>query len=220
MLLESACGKRGLREKTQIDLFAAEPGPMGVAGPEVSRAVRAMVEAKGIAYHPEHQIREVDPAARRLKFTNGAEASFDLLAYVPPHRAPKVVRDAGLVGETGWIGIDRHTLQTKHTHVFAIGDIAAIPLKLGKPLPKAGVFAQGEAEVVAKNIAAAITGSAKQASFEGAGACFIETGGGKAGFGKGNFYAEPLPQVRMHSPARRWHMAKVLLEKQWLWRWL
>ena len=220
MLLESACRKRSIRDRTQIDLYAAEPGPMGVAGPEVSKAVRGMVEAKGIAYHPEHQIREVDPAGRRLKFTNGAEASFDLLAYVPPHRAPKVVREAGLVGETGWIGVDRHTLQTKHTHVFAIGDVAGIPLKLGKPLPKAGVFAHGEADVVATNIAHAITGNAKQASFDGAGACFIETGDGRAGFGKGNFYAEPLPQVRMHPPARHWHLAKIVYEKQWLWRWL
>jgi sulfide:quinone oxidoreductase len=220
MLLESACRKRGIRDRTQIDLYAAEPGPMGVAGPEVSKAVRAMVEAKGIAYHPEHQMREVDPAARRLKFANGAEASFDLLAYVPPHRAPKVVRDAGLVGESGWIPVDRHTLETKHARVYALGDVVSIPLKLGKPLPKAGVFAHGEADVVAKNIALAIAGKSKRASFNGEGACFIETGDGKAGFGNGNFYAEPLPRVKVHAPRRYWHVAKVLFEKHWLWRWL
>jgi len=219
MLLEHACRKRKLREKTQIDLYAAEPGPMGVAGPEVSKAVRQMVEAKGITYHPEHQVKEVDPAARRLSFTNGAEASFDLLAYVPPHRAPKVVREAGLTGESGWVPVDRHTLETKHPRVYALGDVVAIPLALGKPLPKAGVFAHGEAEVVAKNIARAITGKGKGASFDGEGDCFIETGDGKAGFGKGNFYAEPVPQVKLHPPGLRWHAAKVLFEKDWLRRW-
>lgn len=220
MLLEAACRKRGIRDRTQIDLYAAEPGPMGVAGPEVTKAVRGMVEAKGIAYHPEHQIREVDPVARRLKFANNAEASFDLLAYVSPHRAPKVVREAGLTGETGWIPVDRHTFETKHARVYGLGDVAGIPLKLGKPLPKAGVFAQGEAEVVAKNITRAITGKGEPASFNGDGACFIETGDGKAGFGKGNFYAEPLPKVRMHPPARHWHLAKIACEKRWLWGWL
>ena len=219
MLLEYACRKRKLREKTQIDLYAAEPGPMGVAGPEVSKAVRQMVEAKGVAYHPEHQVKEVDPAAHRLSFTNGAEASFDLLAYVPPHRAPKVVREAGLTGESGWVPVDRHTLETKHPRVYALGDVVGIPLALGKPLPKAGVFAHGEAEVVAKNIARAITGKGKQASFDGEGECFIETGDGKAGFGKGNFYAEPVPQVKLHPPGLRWHAAKVLFEKDWLRRW-
>jgi sulfide:quinone oxidoreductase len=220
MLLEYACRTRKLREKTQIDLYAAEPGPMGVAGPEVSRAVRQMVEAKGIAYHPEHQIKEVDPAARRLSFTNGIEAHFDLLAYVPPHRAPKVVRDAGLTGESGWVPVDRHTLMTKHSRVYALGDVVSIPLAMGKPLPKAGVFAQGEARVVAKNIAHAITGKGKEASFGGDGECFIETGARKAGFGKGNFYAEPVPRMKLHPPGLRWHVAKVLFEKNWLRRWI
>jgi sulfide:quinone oxidoreductase len=220
MLLEHSCRTRKLREKTQIDLYAAEPGPMAVAGPEVSRAVRQMVEGKGIAYHPEHQVKEVDPTARRLSFTNGIEAHFDLLAYVPPHRAPKVVCEAGLTGESGWVSVDRHTLETKHTRVYALGDVVSIPLALGKPLPKAGVFAQGEAQVVAKNIAHAITGRGKGASFGGAGECFIETGARKAGFGKGNFYAEPVPRMKLHPPGRRWHAAKVLFEKDWLRRWI
>jgi sulfide:quinone oxidoreductase len=220
MLLEYACRKRKLREKTQIDLYAAEPGPMGVAGPEVSKAVRQIVEAKGIAYHPEHQVREVDPTARRLVFTNGAEALFDLLAYVPPHRAPKVVREAGLTGESGWIPVDRHTLETKYARVYALGDVVGIPLALGKPLPKAGVFAHAEAEVVARNIARAITGKGRSASFDGEGECFIETGDGKAGLGKGNFYAEPVPEVKIQPPGRHWHAAKVLFEQDWLRRWL
>jgi sulfide:quinone oxidoreductase len=219
MLLEDFCHKRNLRERTQLDLYAAEPGPMGVAGPEVSKAVRQMVETKGIGYHPEHQIREVDGAARRLKFANGAEAEFDLLAYVPPHRAPAVVRGAGLTSESGWVPVDRHTLETKYPQVYALGDVVSIPLKLGKPLPKAGVFAHAEAEVVAKNIARAITGKGKPASFDGKGGCFVETGHGKAGFGKGDFFAEPVPEMKLHRPGRRWHAAKILFERSWLRKW-
>lgn len=219
MLLEYHCRKRKIRERTQIDLYAAEPGPMGVAGPDVSQAVRQMVEGKGIAYHPEHQITEVDPAARHLRFANGAEASYDLLAYVPPHRAPRAVRDSGLVGESGWIAVDRHTMQTPHERVFALGDVVSIPLKLGKPLPKAGVFARAQAEAVARNIARAITDRGRPAAFDGEGECFIETGDGKAGFGRGNFYAEPVPRLKIHRPGRHWHAGKVLFEKVWLRRW-
>lgn len=219
MLLEHHCRKRKIRDVTQIEMYAAEPAPMGVAGPDVSKAVRQMVEAKGIAYHPEHQVKDVDPASRRIRFTNGVEATYDLLAYVPPHRAPRVVREAGLTGETGWMVTDRNTMETKHQRVYALGDVVSIPLKLGKPLPKAGVFAYAEAEVVAKNIARAITGKGKLAAFDGAGGCFVETGDGKAGFGSGKFYAEPLPQVKLHPPGRRWHAGKVLFEKDWLRRW-
>lgn len=219
MLLEYDCRKRKVRDAVEIDLYAAEPGPMGVAGPDVSKAVRQMVEQKGIAYHPEHQVTEVDPKARRITFANGAHLDFDLLAYVPPHRVPRVVRDAGLVGESGWVSVDRHTLETSFERVYAIGDVVGIPLKLGKPLPKAGVFAHGEAEVVAANIAHTITGKGKQKRFDGHGECFIETGDGKAGFGKGNFYAEPVPEVKLHKVGRRWHAGKVLFEKDWLRRW-
>jgi sulfide:quinone oxidoreductase len=219
MLLEDYCRSKKVRGRTQIDLYAAEPGPMGVAGPEVSKGVRQLIESKGITYHPEHQVQEVDSSARRLRFTNGAEAIYDLLAYVPPHRAPRVVRESDLVSASGWISVDAHTMETKFDRVYALGDVASIPLKLGKPLPKAGVFADAEAEVVARNIARAITGRGKPAAFDGNGACFVETGDGRAAFGKGNFYAEPVPEVRLHRPGWHWHVGKVWFEKNWLRRW-
>jgi sulfide:quinone oxidoreductase len=218
LLVDSYLRERGRRDKVAIDFYAAEPGPMMVAGAAVSAGVRAMVEARAIAYHPEHQVKSVDPAQRRIEFASGPSAQFDLLLYVPPHRAPEPVRAAGLVNDAGWIPVDRHTLATRFPDVYAVGDITVIPLKMGRPLPKAGVFAHGEAEVVAHNIAAAWTGRGKPRRFEGEGACFIETGGARAGMGRGNFYAEPLPEVKLHSPSLLWHGAKVLYEKYWLYR--
>ena len=218
LLVDAFLRKHGLRDKTTIEFFAAEPRPMFVAGPEMGAAVRGMVETQGIAYHPEHQVKEVDPAARRVTFANGASAEYDLLFYVPPHRAPAVVREAGLTNEAGWIPVDRHTLQTQFEGVFAIGDITSIPLKMGRPLPKAGVLAHGQAEVVANNIAHAWTGRGAPQKFTGEGMCFIETGNARAGIGKGNFYAEPAPQMEMRGPNLFWHMGKILYEKYWLYR--
>ena len=216
LLIDDFLRKRGRREGITMDFYAAEPGPMMVAGATVSAGVRGMIEAQGIGYHPEHQVKAVDPRARRLEFANGASADFDLLLYVPPHRAPDAVREAGLTNESGWVPVDRHTLATKHPGVYAIGDITVIPLKMGRPLPKAGVFAHGQAEVVAHNIAHEWTGKRESRRFEGEGMCFIEAGGGRAGMGRGNFYAEPLPDVRLHQPGLLWHGAKVLYEKYWL----
>ncbi len=216
LLIDNFLRKRGRRAKIAMDFYAAEPGPMMVAGPAVSAGVRTMVEAHRIGYHPEHQVKSIDPAARRIDFTNGASAEFDLLLYVPPHRAPVAARDAGLANESGWIPVDRHTLATRHPGVYAIGDVTVIPLKMGRPLPKAGVFAHGQAEVVAHNIAREWTGKGEPRRFEGEGMCFIEAGDGRAGMGRGNFYAEPLPDIRLHQPGLLWHSAKVLYEKYWL----
>lgn len=218
LLVDSLLRRRGLRGNIDIGFFAAEPRPMFVAGPEMGAAVRALIEARGIAYHPEHQVKEVDPSSARIAFANGNAAGYDLLLYVPPHRAPAVVREAGMVNESGWIPVDRHTLQTPHEGVFAIGDVTTIPLTMGRPLPKAGIFAHGQAEVVAHNIAHAWSGKGTPRRFTGEGMCFIETGGGRAGIGKGDFYAEPVPQVQMHAPNLLWHAGKVLYEKYWLYR--
>jgi sulfide:quinone oxidoreductase len=216
MLIDDSFRRQGLRDRVQIEVYAAEPAPMGVAGPHVSSAVTQLLAAKGIPYHPDHQVTAVDADRKRLTFANGTQVDFDVLAYVPPHRAPAVIRDSGLTGESGWMSVDRHTLQTRWPNVFAIGDVVSIPLALGKPLPKAGVFANREAEVVAENIAQAIAGQVQSARFDGHGDCFIETGAGKAGFGGGDFYAEPKPAVTLRQPSWRWHLGKVWVEKSWL----
>ena len=219
MLLEYFCRKRKIREQVEFDLYAGEAGPMGVAGPQVSRAVREMVEQKGIHYYPDQYVTRVDPQAHQLHFASGLTASYDLLAFVPPHRVPRLAIEAGLASEGTWVSVDRSTLETRFPGVYAIGDITGIPLVIGKPLPKAGVFAHGQAEVVAHNIAVAITGKGEARRFEGNGECFVEMGDGKAGFARGNFYAEPAPTVKMYTPGPHWHAAKVLFEKDWWRRW-
>jgi sulfide:quinone oxidoreductase len=218
-LLEADCRNRGLANRVRIDIYTPEPGPMPVAGPEVSAQIRAMVEARGIGYYPNHAATRVDAANRRITFADGTDAGYDLLAYVPPHRAPAVVRASALAGETGWIPVDPQTLQTRFPGVYAIGDVAGIMLKMGKPLPKAGVFAHGEAEIVAHNVAAEILGRAERRSFDGQGECFIEVGDGRAGFGSGNFYAEPAPKIRLRHPSHVLHYGKVAYEKYWLFKW-
>lgn len=219
MLIESYLRRRKTPDQVYIDIYAAEPGPMRTAGMEASKGLEQLIKAKGITYHPEHQVVSVDAQARRIRFASGDEAEFDLLAYVPPHRAPRVIKESSLVNESGWVHVDRQTMQTRFAGVYAIGDVTAIPLKIGKPLPKAGIFAHAQAEVVAQNIVHAITGKGSPATFDGAGQCFIEIGGGKAGVGRGNFYAEPTPVVNLYPPTWRSHAAKVLFEKFWLWKW-
>ena len=106
MLIDGLLQRRGLRRAVELEVHSAEPGPMGVAGPEASAAVRAMVEQKGIAYRPQHQILRAD--GRRVVFTDGVTRDFDLLVYVPPIRPPLALHDSGLVDETGWVRVDRH----------------------------------------------------------------------------------------------------------------
>ncbi len=219
LLIEAWMRRRGVGGKVAVDIYTPEKIPMPGAGPALGEPLKALLAARGIGFHAEHALAAVDPANREVAFTNGATASFDLLAYVPPHRAPEVVRAAGLLNEAGWIPVDAGTLESTHPGVFAVGDLAAVPLPSGAFLPKAGVFAHAQARVVARNIAAQVVGRPPGARFDGHGSCWVEAGDGKAAYGGGDFYAAAGPAVHIRGPSRRLHWGKVAFEKYWLWRW-
>lgn len=98
--------------------------------------------------------------------------------------------------------------------MYAIGDATVVPLAMGKPLPKAGVFAHEQAAVVAANLVGEWTGRGARREFGGYGKWFLKTGDGKAGIGAGDLHAEPTPQVALRAPTRWWHWAKVLFERR------
>ena len=81
------------------------------------------------------------------------------------------------------------------------------------------MFAEGQADVVAKNIAAELAGRAPTARFDGKGGCFVELGDNRASFASGDFYAADAPAINLHRPGPHWHLAKVAFEKYWLRRW-
>jgi sulfide:quinone oxidoreductase len=168
LLMDYLFRKNGIRDRVQIEMFAPEPAPLPVAGPAVGQMVRELLQERGIDYHAGHRLTSVDAAKGEMTFANDATAEFDMLVAIPPHRCPQVAVSSGLTGESGWVQVDRATLETSAEGVYALGDMTAIPLASGMPLPKAGVFAHGQAHVVAQNIAADVQGGGRH-TFGGGG---------------------------------------------------
>ncbi len=218
-LADALLRRRGVRDGVTIDVYTPEPFPMPTAGPVLGEALAAMLRQRDIGFHPERTVERIEPDDRELVLADGERVGFDLLLGVPPHRAPEVIGRSGLAGETGFVPVDRSTLATDVEGVFAIGDVTTIPIGGGKNLPKAGVFAHAEAEVVARRIADELAGRESRATFHGTGGCFVEMGGGIAAYATGDFYAAESPAIRLRRPGRRWHLAKVALEKYWMHRW-
>jgi sulfide:quinone oxidoreductase len=210
---------RGIRENVELHVYTPEAAPLPVAGVPAAQMALELLAGRDIAFTGGAKLKKVDHEAKALTFEDGSEAAFDMLIATPVHHPPQVVTSSGLGGESGWMPVDRETLATEFEGVYAVGDMTTIPLANGLPLPKAGVFAHGQAEVVARNIAAEIDGSPPQWSFGGHGSCFLEIGGGKAAFVTGDFYAEPNPEVALRGPGRIWHWQKAGFERLWLWRW-
>jgi sulfide:quinone oxidoreductase len=219
LLAESMLRERGVRGAAAVDVYTPEPQPMPTAGPVMGEALTALLSERGIGLHRQRTVAHIESGPHELVFTDGERVPYDLLLGVPPHRAPEAVSGSGLVAESGFLPVDRHTLAAGAEGVFAIGDIAEIPIAGGKFLPKAGVFARAEAKVVAQRIAREIAGRQPKAMFDGSGSCFVELGGGVAAYATGNFYPEEGPQVHLRRPGRRYHLAKVVFERYWLKRW-
>lgn len=210
LLVDALLAKRGVEYK--IEIFTVEPQPLPVAGPKIGARVRSVLDKRRIVFRPQSQLQSVEE--RQAIFEHGVE-QFDMLITIPPHQAPEFVRTSSLAGPNGWIPVDRRTMKAAD-NVYALGDVTAIMLDNGKPLPKAGVFAHSQAKAVANNLIAHAEGKQQDQHFLGHGACFLEIGYGKAGFASGNFYATPDPRVRMFPPSRLGHMGKVMFERRWL----
>ena len=220
LLLDDFYKKKGIRDKVKFEFFTPEGIPVPAVGPEIGNKVLDLLKSRGINYHPKLKVKEIKSS--EIIFVESEERiSYDMLFCVPPHAAPKPVVEAGLTDETGWIPVNPKTLETRHAGIYAIGDVASIATPKGYTpfLPKAGVFAHGQAEVVAHNLSAEITGRGKPREWDGQGACFLEVGKGQSAYVKGTFLAEPKPEIEFHMPGKVWHMEKVAFEKYWMHHW-
>lgn len=216
LLADATLRRAGVRDSVTIDVFTPEALPMPTAGPALGHRVAAMLAERDIGFHPTTIIESIDANARVWRSTDGHEFTYDVMLGVPPHRPPDALAASPLAGPNGYAPVDPRTLaSTTHPDIYVIGDAAALPIADDKFLPKAGVFAHAEATVVADRIADELAGRTPTSEFDGKGSCFVETGSGRAAYATGDFSAAP-PQLRMHPPARWWHLAKVAVEQYWL----
>ncbi len=125
LLVEAFLRRKGVRN-SEIHLYSPEHQPMPMTGPGFGDAIANILKARGIHYHPLHTFEKIRPETREIVSSDGSTQPADLLIGIPPHQAPEVVRSAGLLGVSGWIHVDKHTLRTEHDGVFAIGDITSV----------------------------------------------------------------------------------------------
>jgi len=216
LIIDSVLTRQGTRSSIEIDMYTPAPIALPVAGPQISSNVVEMISQRNIRFHPLHKIKSVTDD--KLEFENGNTASYDVLVGIPPHRAPEVVSSAGLA-DGDWMAIDRKTMKTRFKNVFAIGDVTEI--KVGAlALPKAGIFAEEEAKVAARQIIDEISGRTAGATFAGQGYCFMEVGNKRAGYLEGDFFNPAGPSLRLEAPSEQNFQKKQDFERTRVKEWL
>lgn len=214
LLIHDSLTSRGV--PANVEVFSPQPMSLPILGSVGCDLIESRLADKGITFLPNHKANAVEPG--EVVFANERRA-FDLLLGVPPHRPPAVVRDSSLVGDSGWVSVHPRTMETRFPGVYAIGDVIQIGLANGKPLPKAGVFAEAMGETVADRIAATFAGQEPDATFKGEGGCYLEVGSGQAMMVKGQFLAEPEPEVVLTEASPKYLEEKRAFEHQRLETW-
>jgi sulfide:quinone oxidoreductase len=173
LMLHDYLTQRGLRGDCEISIVM----PFGLPippSPETSKELLKAFEARGIKWVPQRLVRSVDAKRKAAVLDDGSEMPYDLFLGIPKHRVPDVVEASGMT-EEGWIPVNPLTLETRYPGVYAVGDVTSVGT------PKAGVFAEGAARVVAEEIIAFIERGEQPATYDGRGFCYIEFGGGRVG---------------------------------------
>jgi sulfide:quinone oxidoreductase len=214
LLIQEKFKQRGVQAK--IEVFTPQPVTLPILSQASCDAVDGRLLEHGIHTYGHHKALRIE--AGKVVFEKRS-IEFDLLLGIPPHRAPAVVRESGLTGESGWIEIDPRTCETSFEGVYAIGDSTQIVLANKKTLPKAGLFAEMMGETVAERLADIFSGKEPTAQFSGEGGCFFETGDGEAMMIKGNFLAEPAPVVDITDSSKEFYAEKVKFETERWARW-
>ncbi|WP_028066169.1 NAD(P)/FAD-dependent oxidoreductase [Solirubrobacter soli] len=202
-LLHEYFAQRGIRDS--VELISAFPmqRPVPVTG-EVSQMFREGLAARGIEERSQTLVTSIDPATRTAQLADGETLSYDLFVGIPKHRAPDPLAAAGLA-VNGWVPVDQTNLRTQFPQVYAIGDVCTGP----RTVPKAGIFAESAALVVADDIAATIAGGDAPDPYGGSGICYAEFGEGLVSKVEVDFLSGPAAVAQRNDPSGAYAAEKV-----------
>ena len=105
-----------------------------------------------------------------------------------------------LIEDDGWRLVAQRGSHRRYEHPTKPGKV----IVAGKPnmeVPKAGVFAEGAARVVAASLIAGLRGGEQPGAYDGLGSCYIEFGGGRVGRVDVDFFSGPSPTGTFQEPS-------------------
>jgi sulfide:quinone oxidoreductase len=181
LLLDAYLRERGVRDDVRIQVVM----PFGIPippSPETSQAILERFAERDIGFVKDRRVTALE--AGEAVLDDGSRLPYDLFLGIPVHRAPAVVEASGMT-EDGWIPVDRHTLATRFPGVYAVGDVTSVGT------PKAGVFAEGAARIVADQLIARIRGEVEPPGYDGIGMCWMEFGDHEVARIEVDFFSTP-----------------------------
>ncbi len=192
ILLDEFLRERGVRGDVRIQVVIPFGTPVPPS-PATSDAILARFAERDIEFVPDRRVVSLDPTTNEAVLDDGSRMPFSLFIGIPVHRVPAVVEASGLA-RGGWIPVDPGTAATRFPGVYAVGDVTSVGT------PKAGVFAERAARVVADQLVARIRGESEPPGYDGTGACWIEFGDREVARVDVDFFSTPGHPTGMFTP--------------------
>lgn len=181
--------------KDQTDIVFATPGTVIFGIQSIAETLLKVVDRNDIQLNFGYKLVEVD-AKEQIAWYEMAEHEkyyhinsdieiiddgkrkgirFDMMHLAPPQRAPDFIANSPFALETGWMDVDKYSLQsTRYGNVFGLGDIC------GLPTAKTGAAIRKQVPVVVANILQLIEqGAITDMQYNGYSSCPLVTGYGK-----------------------------------------
>jgi sulfide:quinone oxidoreductase len=164
---------KGIRDKSSVDVFHLTPFPLANMGPVVGQLIADILKEKGVTYHANFELAQVDAENQTVISKDGRSLPYDMLVLVPPFAPNRVVAQSPLAGQDGMPQVSLPNFRSpKYPEVFLIGDLAAPALRL----PPAGVVAHFQGEFVAGVIANEVAGTYMGEPFNPVAMCIMDFG--------------------------------------------
>ena len=220
----------GARENADLSFFADSGKLFGVK--EYADAIEKQFIARDMKWNFNHNLVEVNIAKKTAIFDKhwqekgaydkdleeyemitkhlSVEVPFDFLHITPPQKAPDEIGKSAIGSAKGWVPVNKETLQhVKYSNIFAIGDIAAVPMG------KTGGSVRKHYKVLVDNLVSVMEGKELTSKYEGYTVCPLITDIGKVMLAEFDWTAKPTPSFPLDPTQERyiWWLLKVYLLK-------
>lgn len=196
--------KSGVRDRANVIYASAGKAIFGVK--KYANSLNQVVARKGIETRYHHNLIEIRAEAKeaifeRLDTGDKVVLPFEMIHVTPPMSAPDFVKQSALANASGWVDVDKYTLQhTRYQNIFGLGDASSLPTS------RTGAAIRKQAPVLVRNLISAVGGQPLAARYDGYAACPLVTGYGRLIMAEFDYDGNPKESFPFDQSKERYSM--------------
>ena len=192
---------------SQVEFWSGGTRVFGVE--KYENTLKKVIARYGIHTQFFVKLDEIDGPNKKAKFVGIGEANkdqeywveYDMIHVTPPQSAPDFIKNSPLANATGWVDVEKFTLQhVKYKNIFGCGDAA------GLPVSRTGAAIRKQVPVLVENLLALMKGEPLKGVYSGYSSCPIITGYDQLVLAEFDYNNNPMETFPFDQSKERWSM--------------